>query len=180
MKYLRIETAGRPAPLPNVAIEELDLGGGRYARVVITRAAVDVRSIDPRQAEPQNHVTITRKAVEIDAAGRICAQPNGLASATRTFQENVDTTAIGDTHTWRPGWVRRVPPVDVNWHADNLPEGCTVVDALPATGTSGQCVYLDPVVYAWADGIISDAADAMGDELLRILRNSDQLAGVSF
>lgn len=181
MKYPRITSLNRPASMPPAtAIEELDLGTGRYCRVVITRGGVDPRSVAEQQADLENLVMVTKKAVQIDAEGNIISQPNGLASATRTTTETVDITSIGDTHVWRPSWVRVPVPAGENWHAGNLPPGCTVVEALPASGVSGERVYLDPTVYAWSDGLVAAMADAKGDELLRILASSAQLSGVEF
>lgn len=181
MKYPRITTANRPGPLPPfTTCDALDLGNGIYCRVVITRGAADPRNVVDQQANAENLVTVTKKAVQIDIDGNIISQPNGLASATRTTTENVDLTGIGDSYSWRPAWVRVPVPTGENWNANNLPPDCTVVAALPASGVSGARVYLDPTVYEWSDGLVAAMSDCKGDELLRIVVNSAQLAGVEF
>ena len=179
MTFSRITTPGRPAVLPPAtAIEELALGGGLYCRVVITRGAVDPRTVADNQANVENLVTVTKKAVQIDANGDIVSRPDGLASGTRTTAETVDITSIGDTHGWRAGWVRATP--EGNWHPGNLPAGCVEVAALPDAPSVGDLVYLDPHVRRYDAGLIAAMVDSKGDELLRILRNSAQLAGTEF
>lgn len=182
MKYARITTPNRPAAPPMTAIEEIQLGPGLYCRVVVTRGIVDPRSLPEGrpQADLDNLVTLTKKAVQIDVDGNLVSQPNGLASGTRTTYENVDTTSIGDTHTWRPGWVRLPPPAAINWHAGELPDGCVAAAAFPEAPLIGDQVYIEPNVYRYDAGIIAAAVDAKGDELLRIIANSAQLAGTEF
>lgn len=180
MKYQRINTPNRLAPPPFTALEEVELAPGLFGRVVIVRGAADPRSLAENQAHVENLVSVTKKAVQIDADGNLVMQPNGLASGTRTTSETVDLTGIGDTHSWRAGWVRLVVPAGENWRPDNLPERCKVADALPDKAEAGVRLYVDPSVYEWSDGLIASMVDSKADELLRVIQNSAQLAGVEF
>lgn len=182
MKYPRIRTAQYPTVLaPNVAVEELDLGGGLYCRVSLTRSALDPRLVADGGGATETMQVVVKKAQQIDADGHLVARPDGLASGTRTTNETVDTSEIGDTKTWRPGWVRIPPGAGQVLAPGSLPEGCEILEALPKEGTAfGQQVYVEPTLYEWHPGLVAAMVDGKGDELVRILRNSDQLANTAF
>lgn len=181
MKYPRIRTPLYPTGLAvNVAVEEIDLGNGIYCRVSLTRSALDPRLVAEGGGTVETTQVVVKKAQQIDAQGNLVARPDGLASGTRTTSETVDTTEIGDTKTWRPGWVRVPPGAGATIAADSLPEGATALEALPETGEPGQQVYVEPTLYLWHEGLVAAMVDGKGDELLRVLRNSDQLANTAF
>lgn len=73
-----------------------DLGGGRFARVILT-----VTLAKPDRAE------IEAQAFQVDQQGNLVPGPNGIASRTAGTNHVLALSGVAaQTHTLKPGWIR--------------------------------------------------------------------------
>lgn len=154
---------------PMDAALDYSFGAGRFARVVLEMS--DAQS---------DNFNIKAQAFELDAAGNMVQAPKGYPSRTRQTNHTVARSSLGDTATLVPGWVRTVPASQTTVDATNLPEGTIIATALPATGTVGQFVYIDPTLYRWDAGVALQIAEGKIVELQAVLQNSAPLSNMGF
>lgn len=167
-----VTLGNRPATMPpRTKIEDYQ-DGATYVRVSLKLLAPSTDSL-----------TLDAQAFQVDATGAIVAGPDGRPSRTPGTQHSVITSSLGDTHTLAPGWVRVVGDYTAESFEPDAPRGSGRPTAPPAVGdTTGM--YFDTATgigYRYdADGETGRIARGKVDEMLRILANSDALAGLDF
>ena len=140
-------------------------------------------SIKLSQADPVNLV-INAQAFEVDANGVNITAPDGRPSRTGDTGHSVIMSALGDTHTLKPGWTRIVGQYDQESFEASAPRGTEKPVAEPdwATNPTGQ-FYNTATDQAWkwdSEGEVFRLAKAKVEEMMNIIRNSAPLAGLDF
>lgn len=166
----RITLPNAPEGLsPMDAALDYSFDDGRYARVIL------------EMSEGENdHFNIKAQAYEMDTSGNYKQAPKGYPSRTRQTNHTVARSSLGDTASLTPGWVRVAPQSQQSYSALNLPEGAVVADELPATGTIGDMVYVEPTLYAYSNGVARQIAEGKVQELRQVLQNSAPLSNLGF
>lgn len=148
---------------------QYDLGNGKFARVVME---VQNRKTDRIEIEAQ--------AFEIDANGNFVNAPNGAASRTPGTTHVIATSGIAaGTHALKPAWVKVIGNYDENSLGDNVAK----VHGKPEKdGEIGDSVYdLDTgIQYNFTRGLLEDLRQGKCEELLNIINQSGEIAGLDF
>lgn len=166
----RITLPNAPTDLsPMDAALDYRFDGDRYARVIL----------EIREGE-NDHFEIKAQAFEMSADGYFKTAPKGYPSRTGQTTPTIPRSSLGDTATLAPGWVRVPPQTQQVINADNLPEGVTVADTLPAAGNIGDRVYVEPTLYEYSKGEARRIAEGKVAELMQVLQNSPVLSNLGF
>lgn len=167
----RITLPNAPIGLsPMDACLDYSFGDGKFARVILEM----VEDIN-------DHFRIKAQAYEMTADGNYAPALKGYPSRTKQTNHTVARSSFtARTATLAPGWIILSPTSQTVWNPESLPEGCTVVESLPATGTPGQQVYLDPNVWGWSIGVARQIAESKVEELEGVLINAIPLSNLGF
>lgn len=167
----RIQLPNRPATMPaNTALLEFE-HEGILARVILTNKPDMV----------DGHLVMSAQAFQMTEEGQFVSAPNGYPSRTSGTTHTVNTSGlIAKTATLAPGWIRDVGHAGNEVNPENLPEGATVAEALPASGEAGQRIYVEPFLYVWDEGIAVATAIDKVKELCAIVSASETLSGRAF
>lgn len=166
----RITLPNAPVSLsPMDAAVDFAFGEGKYARVIL----------EMMEAQDDNFL-IKAQAYEMNADGYNVTAPKGYPSRTRQTAHTFPRSALGDTATLVPGWVR-LPPASGAVHQEGtLPAGTVTVDNLPQTGTPGDMAFVNGTLYRWDKGIVQTLLETKVAELATVLKNSAPLSNLGF
>lgn len=173
MKSIQLPKFPRNIPDTN-EVRDFDLGGGKYARVLmeITR-------------EVQNNAdffVLSGQAYEMDKSGNFKAAPLGYPSRSSRSSSSVIASALGKTIAMDDDWVE----VAINHqpggeYAD--PSVATVKTKPTEPGAKyGETVWSEKEqkAYRWTEGFADIFARTKAEDLLIVLNNSDVHSGFAF
>lgn len=161
----RTTLKNRPVALaPMTRLEDFTDGKG-FVRVSLT-----LRQGDAEQ------LTIDAQGFEVDGKGANVIAPDGRPSRTPGTQHTVMASALGDTHTLNPDWVRIVGTYTA---ADFTATG-TGKPSKPGTDGDEYFDTASEIGYRWDEGEVLRIARGKADEMGRIRSNSRQIAGLAF
>lgn len=126
-----------------------------------------------------DNLTIYAQAYQMTEEGNFATAPNGYPSRTGRTGHTNPLTAVGDTLTITPGWVRYVPPPHGPGETPAT-LGAEVVATKPATAEPGTIVSHNDEFYIWSLGLVYDIACVKARELDNILGSSLALSGIAF
>ncbi len=171
MNIERVSLPNRPALLsPMDAVLDCRYDGDQYARVILEMSDA-----------PDDNFQIKAQAYEMTADGQYVQAPKGYPSRTRQTAHTFHKSALGDTSTLSPGWVRLPPPSGVTYSIEaGLPGGATAVAELPESGIDGEMVYWEGKLLQWNKGIVNTILETKVSELRTVLRNTAPLSNLGF
>lgn len=160
-----------PRDLPDdVEVRDFDLGGGKYARVIM-----EARREVHHGAE---HFVLAAQAYEMSKSGDFKAAPLGYPSRTQTTEHSAIASAMGVTIDLDDAWVL----VSVDF--DPVEPGDTpVLKAIPTAPADkyGDQVYVTGKgLYKWTEGFADIVARTKAEELQTVLKTSDLRSGFAF
>lgn len=175
----KITLPKRPTQLPpTAALREYRLPNGKPVRVFIElhQSPFDENG-DPI---PADMLVVYAQGYEMTDAGDFAVAPNGYPSRTKRTAHTVQRSAIGDTKSLKPAWVRHAPASQTAITPDTMPPGSFTGDALPAAGThEGQIAYVGGKFYEWTDGETERIARGKASDMQNIDNNSAVLSGLA-
>ncbi len=132
------------------------LADGLFCRIVLI----------PQESKPDRFV-IEAQAFEIDADGTLIAGPDGIASRTPGTSHTIARSALGDTCTIQPGWVRVVGDYDAGTVGDDF----DLVTVVPAEKNTAGKVYntVTGIAYRWDEGCLERIRQGKAKELQDLL-----------
>lgn len=140
-------------------------------------------SLKLRESDSSDRLIIDAQAFQVTDTGRFVAGPDGRPSRTPGTAHTIATSALGDTHTLHPGWVRIVGDYDHTTFEPTATRGPGVPVDPPdlIANPTGQHYDTDTGTgYRWDEGEVLRIAKSKVEELDRILANSAPISGIDF
>lgn len=173
MKQIKLKTY--PKTLPDDAeVRDFDLGGGKYARVIMQVKREVHNGVD--------HFVLYGQAYEMDKNGNFKAAPLGYPSRSASTSSSVIASAIGRTIEMDDAWVE----VAINHQpGGDLADGVKDINTGKPTKPGseyGETVYSkkDQKAYRWTEGFADIFARTKVEDLLVVLKTSDVHSGFAF
>jgi hypothetical protein len=164
-----------PSALPDsTEVRDFDLGGGKFARVIMELARENHNGAE--------HFVLYAQAYEMDKSGHFKTAPLGYPSRTAQTGHSVNASAIGQTIDLDDAWVEY--PMDYTPGDIVDPPVVEIATGKPDTpGTQyGETVWSkkDQKLYRWAEGFANVIARTKVEDLQNILKTSALRSGLAF
>jgi len=136
---------------------------------------VTLKLVDPQP----DRIVIDAQAFAVDARGVFLTAPDGRPSRTPSSAHVIIASALGDTHTLNPGWVRVVGDYTEATLPADVPRASGRPTDPPASNR--QCFDSDTgTLWRWDAGELARIETAKAQELLAILAHSGAISGLEF
>ena len=169
MKSMKLPKYPRELP-DDVEVRDFDLGGGKYARVIM-----EARREVHNGAE---HFVLAAQAYEMTKSGEFKAAPLGYPSRTQSTEHTAIASDMGVTIDLDDAWVFVASDFD-----PKEPGETPVVKLIPTEPADkyGDQVYVTGKgMYQWAEGFADIVARTKAEELQTVLKTSDLRSGFAF
>jgi len=138
---------------------------------------VTLKLVDPQP----DRIVIDAQAFAVDARGAFLTAPDGRPSRTPSSAHVIIASALGDTHTLTPGWVRVVGDYTEATLPADVPRASGRPTDPPASNPSGQIYDTQTgTLWRWDAGELAHIETAKAQELLALLAHSGAISGLEF
>lgn len=172
IKQTKLKTYPKILP-DDVEVRDFDLGGGRYARVIMEMRKEFI-------SRGEEHFVIHAQAYEMDKHGNFKAAPLGYPSRSPSTAHTIQASDLGRSINMDDSWVQ----VASDFDPDNPIDGIEVVTKIPTAPAKeyGVSVFHKPslTMYRWAEGFADIVARTKIEDLQRVLTTSPIHSGFAF